>query len=238
MPTEKKVLDQNGLSHFWQGVKPKFVSDVTYDSTTKAIKKQRLSSNEAVTVVTASTLKTDMELNNVGNFKAVSTVANQQLTEQEKANARANIGAGESGFSGSFNDLTDVPTTISGYGITDANIVSDTITLGNATFKGVSVAANQGLSDTEKANARTNLGIPTTAIYTYKGSAATVASLPTHSSTPAPVAGDVWNVTSTGKNYAYVEYNTTSGEDVWDDLGGEFEIESITNSEIDTILAS
>lgn len=35
-------------------------------------------------------------LSNVGNFKAVSTVANQSLTSTEKSNARANIGAGTS----------------------------------------------------------------------------------------------------------------------------------------------
>jgi len=49
-------------------------------------------------------------LGNVGNFKAVSTVANQGLTDTEKSNARTNIGAGTSSFSGSYNDLTDKPT--------------------------------------------------------------------------------------------------------------------------------
>lgn len=37
--------------------------------------------------------KTDVGLENVGNFKAVSTVANQGLTDTEKANARDNIDA-------------------------------------------------------------------------------------------------------------------------------------------------
>lgn len=56
--------------------------------------------------VTAS----DVGLGNVGNFKAVSTEANQGLTETEKANARTNIGAGSSSFSGDYNDLTNKPT--------------------------------------------------------------------------------------------------------------------------------
>ena len=56
------------------------------------------------------TTKSDVGLGNVGNFKAVSTVANQGLSDTEKANARANIGAGASSFSGSYNDLTDKPT--------------------------------------------------------------------------------------------------------------------------------
>ena len=39
------------------------------------------------------TTKSDVGLGNVGNFKAVSTVASQGLTDSEKSNARANIGA-------------------------------------------------------------------------------------------------------------------------------------------------
>lgn len=39
------------------------------------------------------TTKSDVGLGNVGNFKAVSTVASQELTDTEKSNARANIGA-------------------------------------------------------------------------------------------------------------------------------------------------
>ena len=56
------------------------------------------------------TTKSDVGLGNVGNFKAVSTVASQGLTDTEKASARANIGAGTSSFSGSYNDLKDKPT--------------------------------------------------------------------------------------------------------------------------------
>ena len=44
--------------------------------------------------VTPATLKNALGLNNVGNFKAVSTAANQGLTDTEKSNARANIGLG------------------------------------------------------------------------------------------------------------------------------------------------
>ena len=40
-----------------------------------------------------SVTKSDVGLGDVGNFKAVSTVASQGLTDTEKSNARANIGA-------------------------------------------------------------------------------------------------------------------------------------------------
>lgn len=56
------------------------------------------------------TTKSDVGLGNVGNFKAVSTVASQGLSDTEKSNARANINAGTSNFSGNYNDLTNKPT--------------------------------------------------------------------------------------------------------------------------------
>ena len=48
-------------------------------------------------------------LDKVGNFKAVSTESNQGLSNDEKTNARSNIGAGTSSFSGSYNDLSNKP---------------------------------------------------------------------------------------------------------------------------------
>lgn len=55
------------------------------------------------------TTKSDVGLGNVGNFKAVSTVANQGLSSSEQTNARANIGAGTSSFSGNYDDLSNKP---------------------------------------------------------------------------------------------------------------------------------
>lgn len=54
--------------------------------------------------------KGDVGLGNVGNFKAVSTVASQGLTDTEKSNARANIGAGTSSFDGAYSSLSGKPT--------------------------------------------------------------------------------------------------------------------------------
>ena len=63
-----------------------------------------------------------------------------------------------------------------------------------------------------------------TSLYRFKGTVSNYASLPTTGN----VVGDVWNVSATGMNYAW------TGED-WDALGQEFQIEAITNGEIDTI---
>ena len=64
-------------------------------------------------------------------------------------------------------------------------------------------------------------------MYKHKGSVATESALPSTGNT----AGDVYNVTATGMNYVW------TGE-AWDALGEIFSIDSITNAEIDTILAA
>lgn len=61
-------------------------------------------------------------------------------------------------------------------------------------------------------------------MYKYKGSVATVSALPSSGNT----TGDVYNVESTGMNYAW------NGSE-WDALGETFNITTITNAELDTI---
>ena len=46
----------------------------------------------------------------VKDSNAVSFLPNQGLTDNQKGNARSNIGAGSSSFSGDYNDLTNKPT--------------------------------------------------------------------------------------------------------------------------------
>lgn len=60
------------------------------------------------------------------------------LTIADQAAARTYIGAGTSSFSGSFGDLSGVPTTISGYGITNAYTKTevDNLVAGLLDFKG------------------------------------------------------------------------------------------------------
>lgn len=63
--------------------------------------------------------------------------------------------------------------------------------------------------------------------YRYKGSVATTADLPASGNTE----GDVYNVEDSGENYAWTGT-------AWDGLGGTFNIASISNAEIDTIVAA
>lgn len=64
-------------------------------------------------------------------------------------------------------------------------------------------------------------------VYKYKGSVSAIADLPSTDNT----IGDVWNVEETDMNYGW------TGES-WDPLGQPFQIESITNAEIDAIMGA
>lgn len=100
------------------------------------------------------TTKSDVGLGNVGNFKAVSTIANQGLTDTEKSNARANIGAGTSSFSGSYNDLSNKPTIPS--------VGNGTVTIKQAgTSKGTFTMNQSGNTIIELTDNNTTYGVAT-----------------------------------------------------------------------------
>ena len=100
------------------------------------------------------TTKSDVGLGNVGNFKAVSTVASQGLSDTEKSNARANIGAGTSSFSGSYNDLTNKPTIPS--------VGNGTITIKqNGTSKGTFTTNQSGDTTIELTDNNTTYSVAT-----------------------------------------------------------------------------
>ena len=100
--------------------------------------------------------KSDVGLGNVGNFKAVSTVASQGLSDTEKSNARANIGAGTG--SGTITGITMNGSSKGTSGVVDLGtvITSHQDISGKAdkpTVKSQSLAAN--------ATSVTFTGIPT-----------------------------------------------------------------------------
>lgn len=88
--------------------------------------------------------KDNIGLGNVGNYKAVSTNANQGLSNTEKSNARSNIGAGTSNFSGNYSDLSNQPT----LGTASAKDVPSS---GNASTSQVVMGNDTRLSDSRNA---------------------------------------------------------------------------------------
>ena len=102
---------------------------------TTTINSKPLSSNITLT-------KADLDLGNVGNFKAVSTVASQGLTSSEKSAARANIGAGTSSFSGNYDDLTNKPT-IPSYGVATSSSNGLMSSSDKSKLDGIAAGANK-----------------------------------------------------------------------------------------------
>lgn len=132
--------------------------------------------------------KAQVGLGNVGNFKAVSTVAKQGLTDTEKSNARENIGAGTSSFSGSYNDLANKPTlgTAAAKNVSSSgNASSSQVVMGNDTRLTDARPASD-VSDWAKASTKPKYtasevgAIPTT----QKGAASGVATLDSNGLVP------------------------------------------------------
>lgn len=104
----------------------------------------------------------------------------------------------------------------------------------NTTYSPATASANGLMSASDKSKldgfgAASSYALKTdiSGVYKYKGSVAAVANLPASGNT----AGDVYNVETDGMNYAWTGT-------AWDALGAVFSVETITNAEIDTILAS
>lgn len=96
---------------------------------------------------------------------------------------------------------------------------------------GVLSAAGGGTADAvawENITGRPDVALKSdiTAMYRYRGSKAAAAALPGEGN----AVGDVWNVEDTGMNYAWDGMK-------WDALGQLFEIQALTNAEIDAIVA-
>lgn len=78
----------------------------------------------------------EVGLGNVGNFKAVSTAANQGLSDEEKANARTNIGAGSGTVTSVATGAGLTGGSITGSGTIKADLKSETKSSLTATSKG------------------------------------------------------------------------------------------------------
>ena len=129
------------------------------------------------------------------------------------------------------NGIVDNAEKVGGYTVAknvpeDAVFTDTTYEAASATSPGLMSAADytklSGFSAASDYAKKTDIS----GLYKYKGSKATFSALPTSGN----VAGDVWNVEDTGMNYAWTGT-------AWDALGATFEINSITNGEIDTITA-
>lgn len=113
--------------------------------------------------------------------------------------------------------------------ITALGIPAQDTTYSNATGStaGLMSAADKSKLDAFGSASSYALKADISGVYKYKGSVSAYSNLPSSGNT----AGDVYNVEADGMNYAWTG-------SAWDALGAAFEIDSITNGEIDDILAS
>ena len=138
---------------------------------------------------------------------AVKYNAAQGLSDEQKAQARTNIGAGTSSFSGSYNDLSDKPTiptktsqltNDSGY-LTSAPVTSVDGFTGAITTNAVKYT-EQSLTNTQKTQARTNIGAGT-----GDGNCSSIVV------NNVSVATSAWGASSTYTDYPYEASVTVTG---------------------------
>lgn len=254
-----KYLDNDGLLYFWQKIKTLLAGKVdtvsgkglsTNDFTTA--EKNKLAgiaegaNNYTYTLPTASaTVKGGVKIGSGLTMTGEVLSADEFFIPEMSAASSSAAGSGGSvpvPDAGSQNKFLRGDATWSNDGsslvsLNASNLASGTVPAARLPNASASTKGAMSSSDYSKLAALpTNATLESTyakktditSMYKHKGSVATVADLPA-----SATAGDVYNVTATGMNYVWVD--STTG---WDALGEVFSIDAITNSEIDTILAS
>ena len=236
----KKFVDNNGLLYFWQKIVNAFVKKengmgLSQESYTTE-EKNKLAGLKNYTLPKAST-------------DALGGVKVGQGLQVDENGVMSATGGGKAD-SVDWEDVAGKPSSLAGYGITDANITGQKITMGG---NSVTVPTNnneltngagyQNASQVQQAVKNATEGLATEeyvnsklgTVYKYKGNVANQAALPSNAE-----VGDVYNLEDTGMNVAW---NGTQ----WDDLGmkidlsgyvKESELIAVTNQEIDGIVAS
>lgn len=242
-----KYLDENGLLYFWQQLKTLFAGKVdtvsgkglsTNDYTTEEkTKLANIASGAEVNVnadwdaVTGdaailhkpSIPSNTSDLTNDSGYITIEDVPEGSVasTTTPKMDGTAEVGSETAFARGDHRHPTD----------------TSRAPLASPAFTGTPTAptAAAGTNTTQVATTayvQTELGsyakkTDISSAYIYKGSVATYSLLPASGQT----AGDVWNVEADGMNYAWTG-------SAWDALGATFTITSITNAEIDVIVAT
>ena len=210
-----KFLDSNGLLYFWQKVKTALTGKVD-----KAEGKA-LSSND---YTDAEKSKLAGIAANANKYAHPTGDGNQHVPATGTTNGGKFLRAGETAGSAAWTGLEKADVTGAlGYTPPTANTTYSPAT---QSANGLMSAADKKKLDGFGAASSYALKEDIVGMYKFKGSVAAYANLPT-----GAALGDVYNVTAGGKNYAW-------DGSAWDDLGGTFTVDAITNAEIDTVVAS
>jgi len=223
-----KYLDNDGLLYLWQKIKNVFATKDALDGKVDKVTGKGLSTNDYTTAEKdkLAGIETGAQVNPL-----VSVGGNSRQILEYSVND--NMGALIMIYDDGSLDVGNVAVPL-------ASAAQGAIqSLSNALAGKVDAEDGKGLSTNDYTTAEKNklaafgaastyaLKTDITNMYKYKGSVATVSALPASGNT----TGDVYNVEATGMNYAW---NGTA----WDALGEIFTITSISNGDIDTIVAS
>lgn len=244
-------LDDNGLLYFWQKIKTLLAGKVdvvsgkglsTNDYTTTEKNKLAGLSNYSLPTASSTVLGGVKVGTNLSIAEGVLSAKDTTYGNASSSTAGLMSGTDKAKLDGIASGANNysLPTASSSVlggvkvgsnlSINSSGVLSAT----NTTYSVATSSANGLMSSTDKskldgfgAASTYALKSDITATYKYKGSKSTYSQLPTTGN----VTGDVWDVTDTGMNYGWTG-------SAWDALGQVFTITAITNSEIDTILAS
>lgn len=224
---EKNYLDKNGLLYLWTKLKEIFVkkdgNKVLSDNNYTTEEKKKLAGLENYTLPKATTTT-------LGGIKAGAGV-------EVTGDGTLNITGGGSADSVAWENVQNKPSTIAGYGITDAKVNGQTVSIGSnqvvVPTNNNQLANGAGYQTASEVQNAINSSI--SSVYKYKGSVANQEALP-----ESPDLGDVYNLEDTGANVAW---DGTK----WDNLGmtidltgylKENDFVAIENSDIDEIIAN
>lgn len=224
---EKNYLDKNGLLYLWTKLKEIFVkkdgNKVLSDNNYTTKEKNKLAGLENYTLPKATTTT-------LGGIKAGAGV-------EVTGDGTLNITGGGSADSVAWENVQNKPSTIAGYGITDAKVDGQTVSIGSnqvvVPTNNNQLANGAGYQTASEVQNAINSSI--SSVYKYKGSVANQEALP-----ESPDLGDVYNLEDTGANVAW---DGTK----WDNLGmtidltgylKENDFVAIENSDIDEIIAN
>ncbi len=211
-----KYLDSNGLLYFFQRLKSIFATQTSLTSTNANVTALQNQVDSLVAEGGEPNVIESVQVNGTALPISQKTVNVQVPTN----NNQLTNGAG-------YQTEANVRSTITGYGFATTTQMTNGLAGKQNTLTFDTTPTEGSQNPVTSGGIYTAFATAVTGAYKYKGSVATQEDLPSSGNK----VGDVWNVQATGMNYAW---NGTS----WDPLGSDFNIEAISNSDIDQIMAS
>ena len=215
-----KYLDNNGLLYFWQKIKNLFAlkTEVPDPASSAPAMDGTAAVGTSTDYARADHVHPhDTSKSDTGHKHAAGDITSGTLGVARGGTGASTLGAGVVYHSANGTGALSIATA--------ANLVS---AIGNS-------AVNRAAADASGNNIATTYAkkADIAGTYKYKGSVASESALPSSDQE----VGDVYNIES-ASSYGAAGSNVAWNGTAWDSLGEIFQIEAITNGEIDTIVAS